>query len=217
MKKSIFVTSVLLSITVFLVFGFSSKENAVDLSHYKITNEVYTYHVPTQQEATLASSFAKKPVFSLFLGKTFIGFKEALGFKESRGNYTTINKFGYLGKYQFAAATLSIIGVHNPSAFIRNAALQEKAFAAHTARNKWILRREINRFVGKRMNGVVITESGILAAAHLAGAGNVKKYLRSGGVFHFEDAFGTTIHTYIKKFSGYDTSYIKPDKKAKVV
>ena len=31
------------------------------------------------------------------------------------------------------------------------------------------------------MNGIEITESGILAAAHLSGAGNVKKYLRSNG------------------------------------
>jgi hypothetical protein len=216
MKKSIIITSVLLSITVFLVLGFSAKEKTIDLSHYKITTETYTYYVPNQQEALKASTFLQKPAFNLFLGKTFIGFKEALAFKESRGNYATINKFGYLGKYQFAAATLSLIGVHNPNAFMQNAALQEQAFTAHTARNKWILRRDIKRFVGKKINGIIVTESGILAAAHLAGAGNVKKYLRSGGVCHFQDAFGTTIHTYLNKFSGYDTSFITANKKAKV-
>merc|ERR1711974_34126 len=56
-----------------------------------------------------------KPVptlnYSLFLGKSYVGFKEALGFKESRGDYTTINQFGYLGKYQFASATLQLIGI----------------------------------------------------------------------------------------------------------
>ena len=56
-----------------------------------------------------------------------------------------------------------------------------------------------------------------LAAAHLAGAGNVKKYLRSDGDFFFKDAFGTTIHNYLKKFSGYDTSSVTPNIKAKAV
>ena len=61
-----------------------------------------------------------------------------------------------------------------------------------------------------------ITESGILAAAHLAGPGSVKKYLRSYGKEGFSDAFGTSIRYYMKKFSGYDTSSIKPLKKVKV-
>ncbi|HBY67574.1 MAG TPA: peptidoglycan-binding protein LysM, partial [Flavobacteriaceae bacterium] len=84
-------------------------------------------------------------------------------------------------------------------------------------RNKWILRRDIKRFKGKYVNGVKVTESGILAAAHLAGAGNVKKYLRSGGTIGFNDAFGTSISYYLKKFSGYDTSFILPNRKAKVL
>ena len=156
-------------------------------------------------------------VFDLFLGKTYIGFKEALGFNESTGNYASINRYGYLGKYQFAATTLSLIGVYNTHAFLANAALQEKAFIANTSRNKWILRRDIKRFVGTKINNVLVTESGILAAAHLAGAGNVKKYLRSDGNFFFKDAFGTTIHNYLKKFSGYDTSSVTPNIKAKAV
>nr|MDJ0646725.1 hypothetical protein [Flavobacteriaceae bacterium] len=57
------------------------------------------------------------------------------------------------------------------------------------------------------------TESGILAAAHLAGAGNVKKYLRSNGAFQFSDAYGTTIEHYLKKFAGYDTSLIEANRK----
>jgi hypothetical protein len=173
--------------------------------------------VPQESEMKEETTADNAPVFSLFLGKTYIGFKEALGFKESRGDYSIINRFGYLGKYQFAAATLTLIGVDNPDVFIKDSELQEKAFSAHTSRNKWILRRDIKRYVGRYMNGVKVTESGILAAAHLAGAGNVKKYLRSGGVFRFEDAFGTSIRYYLKRFSGYDTSFIKPNRKARVI
>ena len=55
----------------------------------------------------------------------------------------------------------------------------------------------------------------MLAAAHLAGPGNVKKYLRSGGTLQFNDAFGTSIKYYLKKFSGYDTSFIVANKRAK--
>lgn len=82
--------------------------------------------------------------------------------------------------------------------------------------NKWILRRDIKRFVGKRINGVIVTESGILASAHLAGAGNVKKYLRSYGKIRFNDAFGTSINSYLKKFGGYEMSSIKANKRATV-
>jgi len=61
----------------------------------------------------------------------------------------------------------------------------------------------------------MITESGILAAAHLAGPGSVKKFLRSYGGTNFSDAYGSTVKHYIKKFSGYDTSMVTPNKKAK--
>ncbi|TYA57245.1 peptidoglycan-binding protein LysM [Formosa maritima] len=154
--------------------------------------------------------------FSPTLGKSFIGFKEALGFKESGGDYFTVNSFGYLGKYQFGKETLKMIGIYNPVHFLKNPELQEKAFIANAERNKWILRKDIKRFSGKVVNGTKITESGILAAAHLAGAGNVKKYLRSYGKTGFSDAYGTSVSYYIKKFSGYDTSKIKPNRKAKV-
>jgi len=66
------------------------------------------------------------------------------------------------------------------------------------------------------IGGFVVTESGILAAAHLAGPGNVKKYLRSYGKKSVSDAFGSSVEYYMKKFSGYDTSYIKPNRRAKV-
>jgi hypothetical protein len=110
-----------------------------------------------------------------------------------------------------------MIGIHNPTKFLKDPRLQEKAFIANAARNKWILRRDIKNFVGKRINGILITESGILAAAHLAGPGSVKKYLRSYGLDNFADGYGTTVHQYMKRFSGYDTSFIKPNKKARAI
>ena len=151
-----------------------------------------------------------------FLGSSFIGFKEALAFKESQGNYFTTNTLGYLGKYQFGIGTLQLMGVYNATQFLNNPKLQEKAFQTNVARNKWILRKDIARFVGKKIRGIEITESGILAAAHLAGAGNVKRYLRSYGSIDVKDAYGTSIAKYMRKFSGYDVSNISPKRNPKV-
>jgi hypothetical protein len=64
---------------------------------------------------------------------------------------------------------------------------------------------------------VAITESGILAAAHLAGAGNVKKYLYSGGSKDVVDAYGTSITRYLSKFEGFDTSGILPKRRPKIL
>ena len=82
--------------------------------------------------------------------------------------------------------------------------------------NKWILRKDIKRSVGKTMNGIKITESGILAAAHLGGAGNVKKFLRSNGSRRFSDAYGSSIQSYLKKFKDYNVSNIVANQKATI-
>ena len=151
-----------------------------------------------------------------YLEKDFVGFKEALAFKESQGKYTVVNTFGYLGKYQFGKTTLLRFKIYNTKAFLNNPELQEKAFKALCKVNKWILRKDIQRCVGKTINGITISTSGILAAAHLSGAGNVKKFLRSNGTRNFSDAYGSSIESYLKKFGGYDVSEIEPDRNAKI-
>jgi len=209
-KVSTLVFVTLLTLTLSSAY---SLETAFDLSQYKLDNSSLQYTVPNEDEVALKDYNAV--TFSIFLDKGFVGFKEALGFKESQGRYGVVNQFGYMGKYQFGKGTLAMIGIKNPDKFLQNAELQEAAFNANTARNKWILRKDIKRSAGRFVNGVRVTESGILAAAHLAGPGNVKKYLRSGGATQFQDGNGVTIAYYIKKFSGYDTSFIQADKKAK--
>lgn len=146
----------------------------------------------------------------------FLEFKEAIGFKESAGKYNRVNKYGYLGKYQFGKETLKLIGIYNTITFLNTPELQEQAFLVNAKRNKWILRRDIKRFVGKKISGVIITESGILASAHLAGPGNVKRFLRSYGTINTSDAFGSSILKYMKLFSGYDTSVVEAERNPKV-
>ncbi len=213
MIKKIVGLSVLLTIGGILLLSFTTKES-VDLSSYSTEGLDLYYIAPNFNEIEDDSTF-----FSPELGKSYIGFKEAVAFKESRGDYGVVNQFGYLGKYQFGKGTLDLIGIRNVkrNQFLSNPALQEKAFYANLSRNKWVLRRDIKWYVGRRINGVEVTESGILAAAHLSGPGAVKKYLRSGGVEGFADAFGTTIRYYMKRFGGYDTSFVVPNKKAKAI
>ena len=49
------------------------------------------------------------------------------------------------------------------------------------------------------------TESGILAAAHLAGAGNVRKFFKKG--YEFKDGNGTKMTSYMVQFSGYKLEF----------
>jgi hypothetical protein len=217
MRKNIgSLTALSLTVCVLLFSSFKSNK-AINLNDYSVNDFAYNNVNDLDNSEIIMFPLEKtyKP-FSPTLGKSFIGFKEALGFKESGGDYFTVNTFGYLGKYQFGKETLKMIGVYNTKDFLQNPEAQEKAFMANAERNKWILRNDIDKFVGKTINGVSITESGILAAAHLAGPGNVKKFLRSHGSDGFADAYGTTVQYYMKRFSGYDTSIVKPNRKAKV-
>ena len=135
--------------------------------------------------------------------KNHSAFLDAIGFRESSNNYKAVNQFGYLGKYQFGRKTLNAIGFENVSnrEFLANPSIQEKAMLILLKRNKHTLRKEIAKYSGKVINGIYITESGILAAAHLAGAGNVKKFFRKG--YEFKDGNGTKMTSYMKRFANY--------------
>jgi len=175
-------------------------------------DEITNYTVPTVDET------AKINYNFPFTGKSYIGFKQAIAIKESQGLYKLVNPFGYMGKYQFGKSALRAVGIKDTKKFLNSPQLQERAFKALLSKNKWELRKEIKRYEGKVINGVKITESGLLAAAHLGGAGSVKKYLRSNGTQGFKDGFGTSLRSYMKKFGGYDTSNIiaNPNPKVKL-
>lgn len=182
-----------------------------------LINAIENPKIPKEISAPMDLALHSKNYVTIpYIQKNFVGFKEALAFKESQGKYRVVNTLGYLGKYQFGTSTLERFKIYNTTSFLHNPELQEQVFIAYCKVNKWILRKDINSSVGKIMNGVKITESGILAAAHLSGAGNVKKYLRSNGLKNISDAYGTSINSYMKKFSGYDVSFIKGDRKASI-
>lgn len=130
-------------------------------------------------------------------------FLSAIGFRESGNRYDITNTFGYMGKYQFGRSTLKGLGYKvSKSEFLNNPDLQEEAMLSLLNHNKEKLQQYIDVYDGKTINGIYITESGILAAAHLGGQGSVRRYFRNGKVF--KDGYGTKITSYMSEFSGYD-------------
>lgn len=197
---------------------------AITVSSFKKDEDLDYVWVYAEQSANVKPTLAIAPRenevdfnhFEIpFTGKSFIAFRQALAFKESQGNYDIVNGFGYMGKYQFGGSALRAVGVTNRKEFINNPILQEEAFKALLAINKYELRNEIEKYSGEVINGTEITESGILASAHLLGAASVKRYLRNNGQIRITDGYGTTMRSYMKKFGGYDTSMIKPNRNAK--
>ena len=157
-------------------------------------------------------------VAKLPIVKNHSSFLNAVGHRESTNNYKAVNQFGYLGKYQFGKGTLKMYGVTNLVNYKNNPELQEKIFLMNVMRNKWILRREISWYSNRYLGGVYVSESGIIAAAHLSGPGNVKKYLRShcDANLNKKDANGTSISDYMRIFKDYDIEDIPFERKPKL-
>ena len=130
-------------------------------------------------------------------------FLNDLGHRESGNRYNIVNKFGYMGKYQFGKSTLRTLKIKvTKDAFLNSPDLQEYAMQQNLLYNKKRLQKYIDKFEGQEIDGILVTESGILAAAHLGGAGSVRRYFRSGKVM--QDGNGVKITSYLKKFSGYN-------------
>lgn len=131
-------------------------------------------------------------------------FLSAIAYRESSNRYDVVNRWGYMGKYQFGRATLNNLGYESVTneQFLSSPKIQEEAMMKLLKSNQYILRREIRKYSGTSIHGVYITESGLLAAAHLAGPGNVKKWLKRGE--RFRDGLGTDLVDYLQLFSNYN-------------
>lgn len=140
--------------------------------------------------------------------KNLTSFMYDVACRESR-NYQEINTLGYIGRYQFGSAALKDVGIKcSKKEFLNDKDLQDEAFLCLCAMNKYRMRHYISKYSNKTINGIKITESGILASSHLIGASDVKKYLSSNGKMIKKDQYGTSLEEYLRLFSGYDTSSI---------
>lgn len=161
--------------------------------------------------------------------KTLKDFLNDLGARESGGNYRAFNKYGYAGKYQMGEAALIDAGyykkpygkynndwsgtftgkdgVNSIHDFLNKPEAQENAQIIFK-KKQWQYLKAVgaHNYIGKVINGYTITPSGLLAGAHLKGAGAVSEYLKSGGKVISKDAFGTSVESYMKQFAGYDVA-----------
>ncbi len=201
----------IIAIIVFALTSTTKKSDVIFIEGFHVSDEELTnHHILTETEYNFQNFEVP------YTGKSFAGFKQALAFKESQGNYKRINTIGYMGKYQFGKSTLEIIGIRDSIAFMNSPKLQEKAFMGLLSYNKYVLKNIIQKYEGQEINGVLITESGILAAAHLGGAGAIKRYLKTNGRSEKKDAYGTSLKSYLIKFGGYDTSVVEAKKRVRI-
>lgn len=152
--------------------------------------------------------------------------------------YFCMNKYGYVGRYQMGEQAMAEMGIYKKrknkrfnkvvynndwsGTFVKNkygiknlwdfrtSPEKQELLQMDYKKNDWkyIKSLGLDKYVGKKINGVKITESGLLAGAHLVGVGGVRKYLKSNGKNDVKDRNGTPVSTYIKKFAGYEVSKI---------
>ena len=147
----------------------------------------------------------EEEVIPVYIKSDYELFLDAMGHQESGNRYNVVNRYGYMGKYQFGKSTLKTLKIKvTRQEFLNDTFLQEYAMHKHLLYNKKRLDKYINKYEGQIVNDILITESGLLAAAHLCGAGSVKKWFRTGKIA--EDGNGVTITSYMKRFGGYDLS-----------
>ncbi len=133
-----------------------------------------------------------------------------LGYSESGNNWLSINRIGCFGEWQFDESTLRYLGFmkitlrkfkKNPEIFPRD--LQLEALKTLMRVNSLLL-KDYENYIGRKVKGVVITKSGMIAASHLGGAGSLQRFLSSNGKINSRDILGTSIYDYLKRFSLYD-------------
>jgi hypothetical protein len=195
MRKRIYII-VTLTVLTALSFGMTDSKK-----EYPSVNDIETT-IANGERSLLRKQFIKDSIedYHRFELEHFLN---AIGHRESTNRYDVVNKWGYMGRYQFGKSTLKGLGYDvSKNEFLSNPELQEEAMLSLLKHNKEKLQKYIDVFDGKTINGIYITESGILAAAHLGGQGSVRRYFRNGKVFR--DGNGTKITSYMDKFSGYD-------------
>lgn len=162
-------------------------------------------------------------------------FYDALAQRESGGNASVVNTYGYLGLYQLGEPAMmdaswydetppnetsknDWIGAWLTSAQA-NGVTSKATYLAKPPAQDIAVRRYHDRvagyinalglldYEGTKVNGVLITRSGLLAACHLLGCGTVRDYLKAPGSGTPADAYGTTIEEYLTLFANYETVF----------
>jgi hypothetical protein len=140
--------------------------------------------------------------------KSYNSFVKDLAERESSNRPYIINEKGYVGLFQMGRPAMMDIGypksfyskvLKDPTIWTREQQLED--FDIWVGVLQRYLKKEIKKYEGKKIHGHKISESGLIAAAHLVGAGSVKTWIRTGKVS--EDGNGIKLTSYLNKFNGY--------------
>ncbi len=170
---------------------------------------------------SLDSLIVLKDSITLDSLKSLIAYRESGGLKSP---YSVTNKYGMLGKYQFSPKTLVRLGYSQTDIkkflvteidsikVLEAKALQESAMIKLLNSNySYIKNYNLLPYIGKKVGGVKITLSGLLAGSHLVGVASVNHYVKNKGsmaevvlktkfgkvTLRKIDANGTTIKEYL--------------------
>ena len=80
--------------------------------------------------------------------KDYYAFLDAIGHQESGNRYNVVNRFGYMGRFQFGKSTLRTIKVKvDKETFLNNPQIQDYAMLKLLCYNKTKLQKYIDNFV----------------------------------------------------------------------
>lgn len=147
---------------------------------------------------------------------------------ESGGDFDAANDEGYVGRGQFGQSRLDDFSAANGApriekeAFRKNPRLQKAVEEWHFDDIEDFIDQNdlIARYEGKKIKGVLITRSGMVAMAHLGGSKGMRRFLESDGEYDPADSNNTTLSKYARVHGGLSTPrmsketarvYVDPD------
>jgi len=120
-------------------------------------------------------------------------FMRNIRMSEGSGNYQTNTGNGFYGAYQMGEDALTDAGymdgngnwtgrngVNSLEDYLNNSTAQDDAFLRYGEKNLGYL-NGWEQYIGQTIGGVKVTRAGLIAGAHLVGAGGLKYWLTSGG------------------------------------
>jgi hypothetical protein len=167
-------------------------------------------------------------------GTSYTDLLSALAHRESSMNPASVNsETHYIGLFQMGEAALQDVGVYagdstrtndwiggwtgrygvtSKAAFLADPQAQVQAETAYLNLiwSSYLVPQGAASYLGRTINGITVTQSGLVAAAHLVGAGNVLNWLRSNGGTVPADGNGTLMTEYLQRFAGYSLSPAAP-------
>ena len=195
-KQKIIITAIS---TVYVAIGVSINSYNINKKYKTIDIPKYTYTHMDLSNITINNCYSLVKRNSMFLDK--------LSKLESNNNWKSVggSHGKYIGKYQFGRIALKDIGLY-PKVSLHKFKKDKSIFNSHLQDRACIMLMIHNntymegyyKFIGHRINGILITKAGILASAHLLGHKEVKKWLDTHGKHKAQDSFGTSIEKYMR-------------------